>query len=786
MTRPPSLSVVCFTNDPPHRVAAALGVLRELAAEIVVAVDASVDPDTLAPLDAVADRVVRAEFVAPLEANLAWLHDQARGDWVLRVDGDDVASQALVDRLAEPGWDRGVTHAYVSYRWLWDGPDRMLAQPPWWPDPALRLIRNVDGIVRFPTGAHRPAEVGGDRRFLDEAIYHLDLLLADEASREAKADRYELDATGLRTDPGWSVNSTYYLPERLDPPPRTDPLPSADADAVRRVLDAVAPAPMAGSGDERPLVRAADRLTHRVHDDPVALRVVAHPPLAAVTDRTYTVTVGVRNGGSETWSAHAVDAPRLAGWFLAADGAPRPDLAPAVAVLDGAVAPGTEALLRLALPQFPSPGPATLRLGLVQDGHAHPTTLDVAVLVQRGRRVLVMAAATDDPSLGARVEVTVAMAALTRHLPDVVPVLLTADPLGETVTRLAEDLGVEVAASPAALEPTRSSQDPNRTWEHELVTDAERLAAGDPVPEVIGRLFAPYLAADALVILPGAALGRRHRDASVGTVLLAARVAAALGLPVIVEGATLGRVDRRRDRLDLVRLARVAARLTTRDQASLDHLQALGAGDVAAAVVAPISTGATHPTVRGAAAEARRVLAEAGITGPYALASLRAGVDDHRHLEVLRMVGEALPPGTTLALLPHDARPGADDRSVLGSDQWSADHLAVLAPVEPATAAALAEGAVLTVGSRFTLSALARVAGVPAIHLLGDEADAVDAEWLADDPGVALVAAADAAAAARAVRTLPSSGDPRARWDGAAFTQALAPLLSPAPRLAGP
>ena len=150
------------------------------------------------------------------------------------------------------------------------------------------------------------------------------------------------------------------------------------------------------------------------------------------------------------------------------------------------------------------------------------------------------------------------------------------------------------------------------------------------------------------------------------------------------------------------------------------------------------------------------------------------------------MVGEALPPGTRLALLPHDARPGADDRSVLGSDPWSADQLAVLTPVAPATAAALAEGAVLTVGTRFTLSALARVAGVPAIHLLGDEADALDAEWLADDPGVALVAGADAAAAAQAVRTLSSSADPRARWDGAAFAKALAPLLSPAPRLAGP
>ena len=104
---------MCFTNDPPHRVAASLAILRPIAHEIVVAVDDRVDPITLAPLVAVADRVVLAEFVPPLEANLAWLHTLATGDWVLRVDGDDVASEALVRRLAKPGWDDGITHAYV-------------------------------------------------------------------------------------------------------------------------------------------------------------------------------------------------------------------------------------------------------------------------------------------------------------------------------------------------------------------------------------------------------------------------------------------------------------------------------------------------------------------------------------------------------------------------------------------------------------------------------------------------------------------------------------------------
>jgi hypothetical protein len=146
----PSLSVVSFTNGPIPRVAASFARIRDLADEIVVAVDQRVGPDALGPLHEVADRVVRAEYVTPFEANLAWLDSLATCDWVLQLDGDDVVSDALIDRLSTPGWDDGITHAYISYRWLWPCPDRMLAQGPWWPDPALRLFRTTPGITRYP------------------------------------------------------------------------------------------------------------------------------------------------------------------------------------------------------------------------------------------------------------------------------------------------------------------------------------------------------------------------------------------------------------------------------------------------------------------------------------------------------------------------------------------------------------------------------------------------------------------------------------------------------------
>ncbi|MCU1353065.1 MAG: hypothetical protein JWM05_2274, partial [Acidimicrobiales bacterium] len=179
------LSVCTFTADPPAQVAAALALLRPVADEIVVAVDSRVDVGALGPLHAVADRVVRAEWQAPLEANLAWLHGLCTGRWVLRLDGDEIPSAALVALLGTGGWDVDVTHLYVPRRWLWGDPTTILDQAPWWPDPQLRLIRNVPGIATFPTGVHAPPQVAGWARFLDTPIYHLDLLTTDVAERTA-------------------------------------------------------------------------------------------------------------------------------------------------------------------------------------------------------------------------------------------------------------------------------------------------------------------------------------------------------------------------------------------------------------------------------------------------------------------------------------------------------------------------------------------------------------------------------------------------------------------------
>jgi hypothetical protein len=101
MTAMPSLSVCCMTADPPAQAATALRALRDVADEIVVAVDSRVEPASLAAYDDVADRVVRFRFRPPVDRPRAWLAAQCHGDWVLSLDGDEVPSQALLRALPE-------------------------------------------------------------------------------------------------------------------------------------------------------------------------------------------------------------------------------------------------------------------------------------------------------------------------------------------------------------------------------------------------------------------------------------------------------------------------------------------------------------------------------------------------------------------------------------------------------------------------------------------------------------------------------------------------------------
>ena len=227
-----SLSVCCLTNVSGARLRAILAPLREVADEIVVAADARTPPEDVEEYRAVADRVLRCEFEL-LESHLAWLHGECAGDWVLRIDGDELVSPALVAALPELTARRDMRQYWLPHRWLDPSARGWYDELPWSPDYHNRLVRN-DASLRFETRIHSGAVPQFPARYLAEPVYHLLCAVETFDERQLHSLRYELAQPSLLAPGGGPLNATFYLPELFARrAPR--PLPEEDAALVRSV-----------------------------------------------------------------------------------------------------------------------------------------------------------------------------------------------------------------------------------------------------------------------------------------------------------------------------------------------------------------------------------------------------------------------------------------------------------------------------------------------------------------------------------------------------------------------
>jgi hypothetical protein len=205
-----TLSVCCVANSPGPFLKAALGPVRELADEIVIAAGGAVCEEDLRHYAELADRlfVIEFEFV---ERHLAWLHAQCRGDWILRLDGDEIPSPQMLREVRAAMSDRSVSSVYFSRRNLYPTAASYISQDPWYPDFQLRMVRN-DGALRFSGLVHSGPGHTPPARFVEAPIYHLALILAGLDARRARADRYEALRPGLTAPTGLPANQME-LPE---------------------------------------------------------------------------------------------------------------------------------------------------------------------------------------------------------------------------------------------------------------------------------------------------------------------------------------------------------------------------------------------------------------------------------------------------------------------------------------------------------------------------------------------------------------------------------------------
>jgi hypothetical protein len=367
-----TLSVCCLTCDPGARVAAILLQLRPVADEIIVAVDSRLDPDRLGRYAQAADRLLRYEFVDSAEQAAPWILSQCTGDWILRIDGDELLAPALVERLPELTGSREVFQYWLSCRWLFPDADHYLPQPPW-RFSNQRLVRNDPATLWHPGLSHSGAEPVFPSVYLNEGWYHLSLLVHDAAYREAKVARYLSIASVHSRSVLERDLPAYYLPERDRDLGVVAPVPEHDRAAIAEVL--------AASGDEQPGPSAGEipmwswseiqRTWPRR-----ALPETAYQGRIELFERVPTlyrgqrrpVTVRVSNAGTEHWPGLDRE-PRIkiAHRWLGHNGTAADTRSDTC--LPASLAAGSSALVPVPVEAPMSPGRHTLELALV---HEHP------------------------------------------------------------------------------------------------------------------------------------------------------------------------------------------------------------------------------------------------------------------------------------------------------------------------------------------------------------------------------------------------------------------------------
>ena len=462
-----SLSVNCMTRGPADRVAAMLGLYRDVADEVVIAVPDRAGEEVEAALASVADRLLRYPYEEPVDRPLAWIHAHCAGDWVLTVDDDEIPSQGLLDALPELARARDVTHCWLPRRWLYPTADRYLDARPWRPDYQPRLVLNDPRVLSFTAETHVPVKAIGPGRYLEQPLYHLDTVLNSREAREAKAARYERLHPGKRVA-GRPLNEAFYLPEDRDPP--TADVPADDLVLIAHVLGAPEPRPVtarveAGTREEidrfwsgGPLGEYAARLA--LAEEVPALRAGA----------LETVDVRVENLGKETWrwGGEIRLGSRWRSGQRVVEGEHR--------ALPADVPPGASEIVPLPLIP-PAGGPWTLELDLV---HEHvrwfEQPLPVEVVVEPARTVAVLDPGTKD----GLAEVLAALG------PEEEPIVLTEQP-EEVARRFAGRVGLpaELAGAERLVVPIELVRVGRRRPLLELVRTAQKL--GIPVETTAGE-----------------------------------------------------------------------------------------------------------------------------------------------------------------------------------------------------------------------------------------------------------------------------------------------------------
>jgi hypothetical protein len=299
-----TVSFAVTANGPAPRIRALLERVRPHVDEIVLAVDRSGDTSALEACADLADRRLTFELRDSPARLIGWVQHQCTGDWILRVDDDEVPSDALLAALPALASDPYPLAFHLRRHWVYPAPDRYIASRPWSIDyQAGRLVRNLPGAWRFDGAVHTVGTVEGEQRFVDAPLYHYDLLATPTAARRSKRVQYESEWPGVAL--GGIGTNDMYVPEEADRL-ESAPVPAADAAAIRTVIDGSPARTEASGGGAVHHAAFAEIDVFNVrrlpgHDGFTASVAIEDPPSRVRAAGIHHVFVAATNTGAEPW-----------------------------------------------------------------------------------------------------------------------------------------------------------------------------------------------------------------------------------------------------------------------------------------------------------------------------------------------------------------------------------------------------------------------------------------------------------------------------------------------------
>ena len=365
-----SLSLCMTASRDEGTVREILTLLRPVVDEIVLGVDSRASERILRACGDLVDRAYTYRFETSVEQYSAWLYHRCSGDWIFRIDDDEVPSTALLEHLPEIAADRRHSLIFLPMRHLFPTRDRFIASHPWHPDYHARIVRNVPGLWTFEGGCHAKVQIIGERRRIPEApLYHLRFSNPDTEARLATARaRYEALPGGMTE--GFDVNAVS-LPE-LWTGLKTIEVPEADRSAIELVAIPAEIAPRPAPPTEAIPPDDADRLlsSREVSPGAYSAEISISPARTHLAAGTIAhLEVHVRNRGTEHWPpAHQAEPPiRLAYRWLAADGETVLEPEGLRTPFEETVLPGDRTVVMLAAVVPDAPGPYVLEVDVVHE-----------------------------------------------------------------------------------------------------------------------------------------------------------------------------------------------------------------------------------------------------------------------------------------------------------------------------------------------------------------------------------------------------------------------------------